>query len=66
VGKDEYNLELSKRRAMSVADYLTKDHGIDRSRIVVQWNGNANPIASNDTDEGRALNRRVEMLVTGL
>jgi len=66
VGRDEYNLELSKRRAMSVADYLVKDHGIDRSRIVVQWNGNANPVASNDTDEGRALNRRVEMLVTGL
>lgn len=66
VGKDEYNLELSKRRAMAVADFLLESHGVDRDRIVVQWNGSANPIASNDTDEGRALNRRVEMLVTGL
>ena len=40
--------------------------GIEGDRIVVQWNGNANPIATNDTEEGRALNRRVEMLVTGL
>jgi OOP family OmpA-OmpF porin len=66
VGKDEYNLELSKKRAMAVAEYLNKTFGIDESRMVIQWNGSANPIASNDTDEGRALNRRVEMLVTGL
>lgn len=65
VGKDEYNMALSKRRAMAVADFL-KEMGIDGDRIVVQWNGSANPIATNDTDEGRALNRRVEMLVTGL
>jgi OOP family OmpA-OmpF porin len=65
VGKDEYNLALSKRRAMAVADFLM-EMGIEDDRIVVQWNGNANPIASNDTDEGRELNRRVEMLVTGL
>ena len=65
VGKDEYNLALSKRRAMAVADFLM-EMGIKGDRIVVQWNGNANPIATNDTEEGRALNRRVEMLVTGL
>ncbi|MGD2023453.1 MAG: OmpA family protein [Desulfobacterales bacterium] len=66
VGSEEYNLDLSHRRANSAANYLTSNHNIDRERIVVNYYGEANPIASNDTDEGRAQNRRVEIAVGGL
>jgi len=66
VGSEEYNLDLSLRRANSAANYLTSNHNIDRGRIVVNYYGEANPIASNDTDEGRAQNRRVEIAVGGL
>jgi OOP family OmpA-OmpF porin len=66
VGSEEYNLDLSLRRANSAANYLTANHNIDRDRIVVNYYGEANPIASNDTDEGRAQNRRVEVAVGGL
>ena len=66
VGSEEYNLDLSHRRANSAADYLSSNHKIDRDRIVVNYYGEANPIASNDTDEGRAQNRRVEIAVGGL
>jgi OOP family OmpA-OmpF porin len=66
VGSEEYNLDLSHRRANSAANYLTSNHNIDRDRIVVNYYGEANPIASNDTDEGRAQNRRVEIAVGGL
>jgi OOP family OmpA-OmpF porin len=63
VGSEEYNLGLSRRRAESVANYLMNNHNIDRSRIVMNWYGKANPIASNDTEEGRSMNRRVECAV---
>ncbi len=66
IGTEEYNLGLSKRRANSAADYLTKNHNISRDRIVVNYYGEANPIASNDTEDGRAKNRRVEIAVGGL
>ena len=66
IGSEEYNLNLSLRRANSAADYLASNHSIDRGRIVVNYYGEANPIASNDTDEGRAQNRRVEIAVGGL
>jgi OOP family OmpA-OmpF porin len=66
IGSEEYNLDLSLRRANSAAKYLTSNHNIDRDRIVVNYYGEANPIASNDTDEGRAQNRRVEVAVGGL
>jgi len=66
IGSEEYNLDLSLRRADSAAKYLTSNHNIDRDRIVVNYYGKANPIASNDTDEGRAQNRRVEIAVGGL
>jgi OOP family OmpA-OmpF porin len=66
IGSEEYNLDLSHRRANSAANYLTANHNIDRNRIVVNYYGEANPIASNDTDEGRAQNRRVEVAVGGL
>ena len=62
-GAAEYNMKLSHRRAQSVADYLMKNHNIDESRMVVMWYGDLNPTASNDTEEGRRLNRRAEVAV---
>jgi len=62
-GAAEYNMKLSHRRAGSVADYLKNNHGIDENRMVVMWYGDLNPTASNDTEEGRKLNRRVEIAV---
>lgn len=58
-GADDYNLKLSQSRAQSVVDYLSS-HGIDKSRINAKGYGKSKPIASNDTDEGRQLNRRTE------
>ncbi len=66
VGTKEYNQLLSRRRAQSVADYLKKNHRVNPNRVVMQWYGDADPIATNDTPEGRALNRRVEMAIGGL
>jgi OOP family OmpA-OmpF porin len=63
VGDEEYNQRLSRRRAEGVADYLMSNFNIDASRIVVQWHGKINPVAGNDTAEGRSLNRRVECAV---
>lgn len=62
-GAAEYNMKLSHRRASSVADYLKNNHGIDDSRMVIMWYGDLNPTASNDTEEGRRLNRRAEIAV---
>jgi OmpA-OmpF porin, OOP family len=59
----EYNLELSRKRAESVRDYLVKNANIDVSRLVLGWYGKDNPVADNDTAEGRAKNRRVEVIV---
>jgi len=61
-GTDEYNEGLSIRRANAVADYL-EDGGITRSRLEVTGFGETKPIATNDTDDGRAQNRRVELNV---
>ena len=61
-GSDAYNQTLSDRRAQSVADYLA-GHGVTRARIGVRGYGESQPIASNDTDLGRAENRRVEIKV---
>lgn len=60
VGTDEYNMGLSERRAESVAAYLD-GKGIARDRMTVAWFGESQPVASNDTAEGRAQNRRVEI-----
>jgi len=62
VGGDEYNMQLSKDRAQSVADYLEK-HGTDAKRIHVQGFGKTMPVADNDTEEGRKKNRRVEFVI---
>jgi OOP family OmpA-OmpF porin len=65
LGSTEYNMLLSRRRAEGVADYLMNNHNIGSDRMVVLWYGKANPVASNETAEGRAKNRRVEMVVGG-
>lgn len=62
-GTAEYNQGLSVRRANSVADYL-KSHGIASSRLTVKGFGKDAPKYSNDTEDGRAGNRRVEFLIT--
>lgn len=61
-GAEAYNQKLSERRAQTVEEHLAAA-GIDRSRIEVVGMGESNPIASNDTAEGRAKNRRVEIKV---
>ena len=61
-GSAEYNQGLSERRAMAVRDYLVAD-GIAADIIDVSGEGENEPVASNDTDEGRAKNRRVEIHV---
>jgi OOP family OmpA-OmpF porin len=62
VGSDAYNKGLSERRANSVKDYLTSK-GVTATRLTARGYGEAQPVASNDTDEGRAENRRVELIV---
>jgi OOP family OmpA-OmpF porin len=59
VGSEEYNQALSERRARAVADMLVNTHGIAASRLNAVGYGESRPVASNDTDEGRAQNRRV-------
>ena len=59
-GTDQYNQALSERRASSVANYLTS-RGVMRDRLIVVGAGETRPIASNDTEMGRAQNRRVEI-----
>ena len=61
-GSDQYNQTLSERRALSVADYLAA-RGVQQARIATRGYGETQPIASNDTDEGRAANRRVEIKI---
>jgi outer membrane protein OmpA-like peptidoglycan-associated protein len=60
VGTEAYNQRLSEQRAANVADYLI-DQGVQASNVVVYGFGEARPKSSNDTAEGRQLNRRVEI-----
>lgn len=63
VGSDAYNMELSQRRANSVANFLT-GQGVNPRRVMAYGQGEAHPIASNDAESGRARNRRVELIIT--
>jgi outer membrane protein OmpA-like peptidoglycan-associated protein len=63
IGSEAYNMRLSYNRANVVADYL-QAQGVNRERMVVNGLGEGFPIATNDTEEGRALNRRVEIALS--
>jgi OOP family OmpA-OmpF porin len=60
IGADAYNQDLSERRARSVRDYLVSK-GVNAGRISAAGFGESRPISTNDTPEGRSLNRRVEV-----
>ena len=60
IGTAKYNMGLSLRRANAVMQYLV-NKGVAQSRLNARGFGFSRPVATNDTDEGRALNRRVEL-----
>jgi outer membrane protein OmpA-like peptidoglycan-associated protein len=60
IGSANYNLKLSKRRAQAVVDYLVSK-GVDRNNLKIVGYGKEHPIATNETLEGRSMNRRVEI-----
>jgi outer membrane protein OmpA-like peptidoglycan-associated protein len=60
VGTDAYNQTLSERRANSVADYLLSQ-GVAPNKVSSEGKGESEPVAENDTEEGRAKNRRVDL-----
>jgi OOP family OmpA-OmpF porin len=62
IGSEEYNQGLSERRANAVKDYLTAQ-GVTATRLTAKGYGESQPVASNDTEAGRAENRRVELIV---
>ena len=62
-GTDAYNIKLSERRAAAVKDYLVKEAGVESSKITAVGHGKADPVADNETAEGRAKNRRVEVSI---
>ncbi len=64
IGGDEFNQRLSEKRSNSVRDYLV-DSGIPMNNIIARGFGKTQPVADNATSEGRKLNRRVEMIVSG-
>jgi len=63
VGTADYNLGLSERRAKAVGDYLTSA-GVSSSRLIIKWYGETQPKVANDSDGNRALNRRVQFVIT--
>jgi outer membrane protein OmpA-like peptidoglycan-associated protein len=64
VGGDDYNQKLSEDRGTAVRDYLTKE-GVVGTSVTSQGFGKSQPVASNDTAQGRQQNRRVELVVSG-
>jgi outer membrane protein OmpA-like peptidoglycan-associated protein len=61
-GSDEYNLALSQKRAESVVNYLISN-GMGSDRLIAKGCGESQPVADNETEQGKALNRRVEMKI---
>ncbi len=60
IGGREYNLELSKRRAKSIVDFFIETYGLSANQFVYDGKGPDQPVASNESEDGRALNRRAE------
>jgi len=63
IGSEEFNRILSEKRAYAVMNFLVQYGGIDPKRLSAKGFGESQPIASNDTEEGRQLNRRVEFVI---
>jgi OOP family OmpA-OmpF porin len=63
VGTEAYNQQLSERRAMAVRGVLVEQYGIQGGRVDAIGYGEARPVADNETEAGRAINRRVEAAV---
>jgi outer membrane protein OmpA-like peptidoglycan-associated protein len=61
-GSDAYNMDLSERRAAAAAGYIVGE-GVDRARVSSTGRGELEPIATNDSDDGRRQNRRVEIAI---
>lgn len=62
VGSDEFNMNLSRERAEAVVEYLVKK-GVNRNKIIYSYYGMTKPLTTNDTEEGRTMNRRVEITI---
>jgi outer membrane protein OmpA-like peptidoglycan-associated protein len=62
-GSADYNQDLSQRRAIAVTSVLVQDYRIAPARLAPEGAGMTRPVAPNDTDDGRAMNRRVELVV---
>lgn len=62
IGSDAYNQQLSERRAQAVGNYLA-NRGLSRDRLITIGGGKRYPVASNETEAGRAANRRVELTI---
>lgn len=65
LGSDDYNLDLSRRRAQAVANFLG-EHGVASERMEIAGYGETQPKADNETEEGRQLNRRVDLVIPGV
>jgi len=65
-GPEEYNLRLARLRTQNVKNFILEQSRIDPDRIILFWYGNTNPVATNDTAEGRRKNRRVEIAIGGM
>lgn len=63
VGSDEYNMQLSERRAESVVNYLVDNFGIERTRLAAKGYGKTKPVADNSTEEGKQKNRRINAVI---
>lgn len=63
VGSETYNYKLSLLRANAVASFLENEKGVDPSKLAIAGCGEWKPLASNETDEGRTLNRRFELVI---
>jgi OOP family OmpA-OmpF porin len=61
-GEDDYNLSLSDQRAKSVMAYLV-EHGVAAERLSAKGYGELRPVAPNDTEDGKAKNRRVDFMI---
>ena len=63
VGSHQMNVDLSRKRAQAVVEYLVGKYGFPRDKFIVQGNGPDKPVDTNDTDAGKAKNRRTDFEV---